>query len=368
MIFTRFGIRFFIITGMLIVGCYLYTIYRAISYTGVMTLPTGKRYIVHPDLLVASGLGKGDIGKTATQGHYALINIGHQTAIEADLHDTDLVIGITVDGLACAYAYSVLLKHQVINELLGSHALCIAVCPFTDTITCFNAVVQGDVIQFGVSGMLYLGSLVLYDRVTHSSWSALEGRALIGPMSGYSLAPLPVMVTTWKQWQSLYPETLVVCDSDDTSDYTDPYCKLYVHPEHNLYGTSFVDYRLSPQTPIVGLVIDGESVAYSVEKICDRGFMQDNVGNTPVLITACGLPCEVGTYPLAIFDRRVDGSELYFAYIEDKLTDTKTQSLWNERGHAYEGPLAGTALKRLPIVCTRWFTWSLFYPNTRIMY
>lgn len=366
---TSFGVRFFILSATLFMCWYLYTIYGALSQTAVMTLSTGKRYVVHPDLLVSSGVGKGEIGTSATYTHHSLVNPEHKTALMAPSpDDADLVIGIALpDGSACAYSRSLLLWHQVINDTVGNTRIVITVCPFTDTATCFVASLHGDVIYFGVSGMLYVGSLVIYDRATHSSWSAVEGRALVGPMSGFKLEQLAVMVVPWQQWRSLYPDTSVVSGGDDGTDYTfDPYCKLYMHPEHNLYGTLFSDHRLAAKTPVVGVVVGNTTVAYCVEKICSLGHIQDVINGVPVLVTSCGLPWQEGAYPVVVFDRRVNGSKLSFVVKDGHFEDTQTHSVWNNQGYAYKGPLTGTSLKRLPVTCTTWFTWSLFYPNTRI--
>lgn len=368
MSFTRFAIRLFFITALVLFGCYLYTIYSAVCQKAVMTLATGKRYVVHPDLLVSSGLGKGDIGALAKAAHYSLVNPEHKKAYEASLSDTDLVVGIVMpDGTTCAYARSLLLWHQVINDRLSSHTLLVALCPFTDTITCFSSSFYEQAVYFGVSGMVYLGSLVMYDRDTQSLWSAVDGRALVGPMSGFKLDQLPCLLMSWGQWRSAHPETLLVTGSDDMSDYTvDPYCKLYMHAEHNLYGTLFCDDRLSPQTPVVGVVIDDKAVAYPVEKICALGCVHDVVQETPILVTTYGLLYEPKACPIAVFDRRVQGKALYFVDNKGRNEDTSTRSFWDVSGCAYEGPLKGTELKRLPVTCTTWFTWSLFYPNTRI--
>lgn len=368
MSFTRFALRLFALTTTVIGCCYLYSIYCAIAQTTVMTLATGKRYVVHPDLLVSSGLGKGTIGTSEKAAHYALINPEHIVAHKAPLSDQDLVVGIaTSDGSACAYARSLLLWHQVINDTVGNNHIVVTLCPFTDTATCFATLLHGDTMYFGVSGMVYLGSLVLYDRATNSSWSSVDGRALVGPMSGFTLGQIPLVIMTWQQWRSLYPQTSVVAACDDMTDYTfDPYCKLYMHPDYNLYGTLFCDDRLLAQTPIMGVAIDGKAVAYPVEKIGAVRSMQDVIGEIPVLVTGCGFTYSKGAYPIAVFDRRIRNKTGYFIDNHGHLEDTHTRSLWDYQGYAYHGPLKGTQLKRIPATCTTWFTWSLFYPTTRI--
>ena len=49
------------------------------------------------------------------------------------------------------------------------------------------------------------------------------------------------------------------------------------------------------------------------------------------------------------------------------MTDQETGSTWQAlTGRAINGPLAGTALKRLPSLNSFWFAWSDFHPGTEL--
>lgn len=48
------------------------------------------------------------------------------------------------------------------------------------------------------------------------------------------------------------------------------------------------------------------------------------------------------------------------------LRDHQTGSLWNLRGEAYEGPLAGRQLTQLPSFNSFWFAWSTFYHGSTL--
>jgi hypothetical protein len=65
-------------------------------------------------------------------------------------------------------------------------------------------------LSFGVSGRLYHGNLLLYDRQTESLWSQITAAAVAGRLTGAKLTPLPFVITTWQQWQQQYPHTLVL--------------------------------------------------------------------------------------------------------------------------------------------------------------
>ncbi len=63
---------------------------------------------------------------------------------------------------------------------------------------------------FGVSGLLYRRNVLMYDRQTESLWSQIAAKAVTGPMAGDSLEILPAEHTTWQDWKTRHPDTLVL--------------------------------------------------------------------------------------------------------------------------------------------------------------
>ncbi len=55
--------------------------------------------------------------------HEVPVNPPSLTAAEAQLEDTDLVLGVVVDGQAMAYPIRFLALHEVINDRVGETAL-----------------------------------------------------------------------------------------------------------------------------------------------------------------------------------------------------------------------------------------------------
>jgi hypothetical protein len=50
----------------------------------------------------------------------------------------------------------------------------------------------------------------MYDRKTRSLWSQVNGKAVAGPRAGEQLQEIPSEQTTWKQWRTRHPNTLVL--------------------------------------------------------------------------------------------------------------------------------------------------------------
>lgn len=65
-------------------------------------------------------------------------------------------------------------------------------------------------LTFDFSETLYLDNLLFVDRETNSVWSQLEGRAIAGPLRGFSLKVVPSLQTTWRLWRELHPDTRVM--------------------------------------------------------------------------------------------------------------------------------------------------------------
>lgn len=49
-----------------------------------------------------------------------------------------------------------------------------------------------------------------------------------------------------------------------------------------------------------------------------------------------------------------------------EFRDVETGTMWNMRGEAVEGELAGQRLKQIPAYTSYWFAWSSFWQNTRL--
>ena len=67
--------------------------------------------------------------------------------------------------------------------------------------------VDSKTLTLTVSGMLWNRSLVMQDKETGSLWSHLLGRAMRGDLQGQRLDRLPGLMTDWKTWRELYPQT-----------------------------------------------------------------------------------------------------------------------------------------------------------------
>jgi hypothetical protein len=122
---------------------------------------------------------------------------------------------------------------------------------------------QGRPLTFGVSGMLWRASLIMFDHETGSLWSHVTGKAVTGPLQGLELKRLPGLHTTWNLWQSSHPSTLVL-------DKRGRHSRMRPHRSENAYA--------------LGFVVEGEAVGFPFDELGRQPLAQLIVAGRPLLI------------------------------------------------------------------------------------
>ena len=222
--------------------------------------------------------------------------------------------------------------------------------------------VGAQTLTFGVSGMLYRDALVMYDRETGTLWSHVNGQALSGPLVGETLQPIPAIHATWKQWKTLYPNSLVLAKEgfyrSSYEDYNRDQTRL------GIFGRRLNRSLLPPKERILGVRFNDAATAFVVKDVRRLGIVETDVGGVPILlITASDLP-------IVVFERRVQERVLTFSRVtspESLLEDIKTGSRWQmSDGQAIEGPLTGQRLVRVAAHPAFWFGWYGFFPDSMV--
>jgi hypothetical protein len=121
---------------------------------------------------------------------------------------------------------------------------------------------------------------------------------------------------------------------------------------------------------VVGVVVGGEARAYPVHLLWGESAhtVNDDLGRTPITVALCPL-AGVAT----AFDRRRGKEVLEIGHVSETRLDTLvmydagTRSHWGLlTGEAFEGPLAGQKLDRLPSLFTTWGRWKALHPGTSL--
>ncbi len=209
----------------------------------------------------------------------------------------------------------------------------------------------GPATSFGVSGKLWRGALVLYDRDSRSLWSQIDGRAFAGPLTGTTLRPLPARLMRWSEWRRQHPASEVLVKP--------PLAGTVYHRYHRNAGWAGLpwqrrpDRRLADKALVAGMVIDGSAAAVPLDQLRARPIHQFELGAGSVAVFSFGDPLAATAF-LAGGHR--------FEPCGGQPCDRATGTTWDPRsGVAIEGPLAGHALEPVVLHTAYWGVWARFH-------
>ncbi|MBT5059055.1 MAG: DUF3179 domain-containing protein [Gemmatimonadetes bacterium] len=294
------------------------------------------------------------------------------------LLEDDLVFGVVINGEARAYPHNIGWRHEIVNDVVGGHPVCVTFCPLTGTGLVFDGErADGSRLSLGVSGLLYNTNLVMYDRGDlQTLYPQIYASGVNGEV-GQTLDLLPVVETTWSTWKRLYPQTLVQSDGPfNVSAYQNyPYGDyrtrnfFFLFPIRPTLAANGNPYSISygAKVRVLGLRIDSQTLAFPFSEMGERAAINETVGGFDVLVAY-----DADSHLAIPYSRQVDGRTLTFdlADAEDLfpfgLRDRETGTLWDVKGQGINGELAGQSLRQIPAHSSMWFAWVTFWPDTDV--
>ncbi len=202
------------------------------------------------------------------------------------LSGTDRVLGIDRNGIRKAYAVKILNYHEIVNDRFGEDAVVVSYCPLCGTGMAFLVAADGPARSFGVSGLLYNSDVLLYDRETDSLWSQLMKQAVAGPLRGQRLQQIVMSHTSWDDWRSRHPDTIVLStDTGSRRDYErSPYAG-YASSAELYFPVSRRDPRYHPKELVIGLSVNGVYKAYPFAELSQvDGDIPDSIAGQKVRV------------------------------------------------------------------------------------
>jgi len=278
-------------------------------------------------------------------------------------NNDELLIGIVGEHEQRAYSTWQLDRHEIVNDTFEGRAIAVTWCPLCGTGIVYARAVGARTLTFGVSGMLYRDALVMFDRETGTLWSQIDGRAIRGPLAGQVLQPLASVHATWKEWKTLYPDSLALRKHGQSRSSYEDYNR---EPSRlGIFGRRMKGSALPPKERILGIRYNGATTAFALKGVRQAVIVEAEVGGVPVVLAALG-----SNLPVVAFERRVQGRALHFARAdaaEPALEDAETHSRWRASdGEAIDGPLKGERLTRVAAYPAFWFGWYGFFPESAV--
>ncbi|MCI0846701.1 MAG: DUF3179 domain-containing protein [Chloroflexi bacterium] len=159
---------------------------------------------LHPDTLVLDKLGR--YQRDTYEGYYRGGSAGILGEFNKDkrLSGKDLVLGVVQDGAAKAYPFRVMTGQPVINDFWAGKEVLVVFESISETGAIFERRLENRSLTFElVPGDPFL----IRDLETGSTWQALTGRAIDGPLAGEVLTRLTSNYSFWFAWSDFYPDT-----------------------------------------------------------------------------------------------------------------------------------------------------------------
>ncbi|MCB8977496.1 MAG: DUF3179 domain-containing protein [Ardenticatenaceae bacterium] len=330
-------------------------------------------------------------GGVVVDGIPALNNPHMLPAADADyMEPWEPIFGIALNGDARAYPLRILDWHEMANDVIGGVPVSLAYCTLCGAAIAYDGRstdLDGNAVThtFGSSGFLFRSNKLMFDRTTMTLWNQLTGEPVLGELaaSDIRLKLLPVVLTTWADWQAEHPDTVVV-------DINTGYNRIY------LPGAAYGDYfasderlfrdglmfpvwqqsdRLFNKDHVYALRLDETPKAYAVTDLLAEQVVNDVVGETAVALIAAGEIVEVNgtsqrtgpvTYTSGAEIRAFARGEHTFAPSSDDFVVLDENGRpWQVTEEALIGP-DGATLARINGHLAYWFGWYAFYPKTEL--
>ncbi|MGD9701202.1 MAG: DUF3179 domain-containing protein [Acidimicrobiia bacterium] len=301
-------------------------------------------------------------------------------AVDVDfLAENEPVLALEIDGDVRAYPVQILMWHEIVNDTVDGVPVAVTYCPLCNSALAYDRRIDGRVMEFGTSGLLWNSALVMYDRQTETLWSHFTGQGIVGELTGLELAAFPVATVPWGVWRDANPGGLVLSrDTGFDREYgRNPYPGYDDVNSQPFLFEGEVDGRYTAMTRIAGVELDGEAVGVPLVALQDERVVAAELRSTDLVFfwqpgTASALDAgnvaggdDIGA--TGAFIPEVDGQALTFTATHGGFVDDQTGTTWNLLGQAVDGALAGTQLAAVPHVDTFWFAWSAFRPDTVVV-
>ena len=285
------------------------------------------------------------------------------------------VIAVQVEGVARAYPLAIMTRHEIVNDVMGDTPVAVTFCPLCNSALVFNRDVDGNVLRFGVSGLLRNSDLIMWDDLTQTWWQQLLGVGIVGEYTGTQLEILPSQMVSFGAFVEQYPDGEVL-DPGGRNYGSNPYTGYDSSSQPFLFrGTP--DARLFATERVLAGTIAGEPMAYPFDTLAAEQVVNDVVGGREVVVfwqPGATSALDGGNIDdsrdvgmAALYQRELDGEVLTFSIDDDgTIRDDQTDSVWNVFGTAIEGELAGSQLRQELAQPHFWFAWAAFSPDTEV--
>lgn len=298
------------------------------------------------------------------------------------------VLSVEINGVAKAYPLNMLSIHEIANDTLAGIPILATFCPLCNAGIVYDRRLKHKdkeyLLDFEVSGMLRKSDMVMADKQTETWWQQLEGKGVVGTLSGAELSVIPSLVISVEEFFNRYPKGKILSKNtgilNAEESYGINYYKNYDDPDNKPYERFFSPEDVDPRLPAMERIVDirshGEFKVYPFSAVEKAGVINDVFNDKNVVLFY-----QPGTISIldekeikdskdvgmvTVFNPLVDGRLLKFKKVDDKFIDEQSNSVWDITGRCVEGKLKGKELQIEPHGNHFAFAWLAFHPETLI--
>ena len=201
------------------------------------------------------------------------------------MKDDDVVISVTHDNETRAYPFRILNWHEIVNDQIGDLNFAATYCPLCGTAIVFDRKVNDRILTFGVSGLLYLDNVLMYDHQTESLWSQLFLQSVTGSQFGTPLTFVPSDQMLYKSWREKFPQGSVLSNrTGHNRNYdVDPYADYFQDPAP-LFPVGDIRNDLEPKAWVYGVLVDDFPIAFARDQLPSDQLFEETVNGKQVAI------------------------------------------------------------------------------------
>lgn len=197
---------------------------------------------------------------------FTTLSNGRATGWAVELEDSAPVIALEIDGDARAYPLGIMIRHEIVNDVVGGEPVAVTYCPLCNASLVFSRRVEGETLSFGVSGFLRKADLIMFDRQEENLWQQFEGRAIVGARAGDTLRLLPSRLESFARFRARFPEgKVLIPENPERRDYfSNPYRDYDLPGGVSPFYDGPLPSGIEPMARVVAVVQEGQAEAWSL--------------------------------------------------------------------------------------------------------
>ncbi len=184
------------------------------------------------------------------------------------------VIALEIEGAEPrAYPLRYLTWHEIANDVVGGIPVAVTFCPLCNSGIVFDRRLNGEVLEFGVSGKLRFSDMIMFDRQTESWWQQFTGEAIVGAQLGNTLTKVVSWTESLEDFIQRNPDGLIMAEPDG-------YSRQYGQNPYDGYDSAARPFLYSGTPPPYGIpplsrVLRIGNKAWPLERLSAAGVIEE---------------------------------------------------------------------------------------------